>query len=79
MKDFDEQKRLTIAAYREAGHAMACCLLHKRFDPVTINPEGMRLGQIKYTNNISKSIPSERELRLINRDCRVFLAGPVAE
>jgi len=48
MKDPDEQKRLEIAAYHEAAHAVACYLLHKRFKYVTINPEGKRLGEILY-------------------------------
>jgi hypothetical protein len=79
MKDLDEQKRLEIAAYHEAAHAVACYLLHKRFNYVTINPEGKRLGEIIYPNKISKPIPSERELRLIRREYIVFLAGPIAE
>lgn len=79
MKDPDEQKRLEIAAYHEAAHAVVCYLLHKRFKYVTINPEGKRLGEILYPKKISKPIPSERELRLIKREHMVFLAGPIAE
>lgn len=79
MKPPDDQKRLDIAAYHEAAHAVACYLLHKRFKYVTINPGGERLGEIVYPKKISKPIPSERELRFIKREYMVFLAGPIAE
>lgn len=79
MKDPDEIKRLEIAAYHGAAHAVASYLLHKRFNSATINPEGMKLREIKYPQKISKSIPSQRELRLFKREVMVFLAGLIAE
>jgi len=79
MKGPDEERRLRIAAYHEAGHAVACYLLHKRFKYVTIRPQEEKLGEIIYPKKISKPIPSERELRVIEREYMVFLAGPLAE
>ena len=79
MKEPDEQKPLEITAYHEAGHAVACYLLHKRFKYVTIKPEGEKLGEIIYPKKIHKPIPSGRELRIIKREYMVFLAGPIAE
>jgi len=79
MKEPDGQRRMEMTAYHEAGHAVACYLLHKRFKGVTINPEGNRLGDIIYPKKISKPIPSERELRVIKREYMVYLAGPIAE
>lgn len=73
MKGTDEERRLRIAAYHEASHAVACYLLHKRFKYVTINPEEEKLGKITYPKKISRPIPSERELAVIKREYIVFL------
>ncbi len=79
MKGPDEKRRLRIAAYHEASHAVACYLLHKRFKYVTINPEEEKRGKITYPKKISRPIPSERELAVIKREYIVFLASPIAE
>jgi hypothetical protein len=79
MKGTDEERRLRIAAYHEAAHAVACYLLGKRFKYVTIRLKEEKLGKIIYPKKISKPIPSERELRVIKREYMVFLAGPIAE
>jgi len=81
MKEPDKQKRSEITAYHEAGHAVAFYLLHKRFKYVTIEPEGEEWGKIIYRQKILKlsTIPSERELKVLNRDWMISLAGPIAE
>ncbi len=81
MKERDEERRSEITAYHEAGHAVAFYLLHKRFKYVTIKPEGEKWGEIVYNKKILKqhTIPSERELRFMKRECMVSLAGPIAE
>jgi len=79
MKNPNDKKRLEMAAYREAAHAVACYLLHKRFKYVTIYRERMKVDEIVYPEKISTPIPSERELKFINREYMVFLAGMMAE
>jgi hypothetical protein len=81
MKEPDKQKRSEITAYHEAGHAVAFYLLHKRFKHVTIKPEGEKWGEIIYRKKILKqrTIPSERELKVIKREWMASLAGPIAE
>lgn len=73
MKNPDEKSRLEIAAYREAAHAMACYLLHKRFKYVTINRERMKVGDIppldkisaSYSAALSKNVALVRAERLV--------------
>jgi len=79
MKNPDEKNRLEIAAYREAAHAMTCYLLHKRFKCVTINRDRMKVGEIPHLEKISSPIPSKRELRFVEREHIIFLAGMIAE
>lgn len=79
MKEPDEEIQLRITAYHEAGHAVACYQLHKRFKYVTIRSQEEKLGKIIYPKKISKPIPSARELRVIKQEYMVFLAGPIAE
>lgn len=79
MKGSDEQTPLQIAAYHEAGHAVACYLLHKKFTHVTIKPGEEKLGKMNYPEKMSKSIPSERKLATIRREYVVSFAGPIAK
>ncbi len=79
MKEPNEQELFNIIAHHEAGHAVACYLLHKRFKYVTINPEEEKLGKIIFPEKVRRPVPSERELAVIKREYMVFLAGPIAE
>lgn len=80
MEEPDEQLELDLKAYHAAGTAVAFYLLHKRFTYVTIN----HLGEVVYRGEKHKKIlkkrriPSERELELLRRKCKIYLAGPIA-
>jgi hypothetical protein len=79
MKNPEEQKRLVIEAHHEAAHAVACHILHKRFEYVTIKPDGEKLGKIIYPLKLTKRYPSDKELRMFSRDVKIFIAGSIAE
>jgi hypothetical protein len=80
MKQPDDELELDLKAYHGAGTAVAFYLLHKRFTYVTIN----QIGEVVYLGDKhmkflkKRSIPSERELRLIKREVMIYLAGPIA-
>ena len=77
--DYDELE-LDLKAYHGAGTAVAFYLLHKRFTYVTIN----QIGEVLYLGDKhmeflkKRSIPSEREMKLIKREIMIYLAGPIA-
>jgi hypothetical protein len=77
MKRVDKQAPLVIAALHEAGHVVACYLLHEKFGNVTIEP-GEKPKEKNYPKKTSKSIPSEKQLATIRREHVVSLAGPMA-
>jgi len=82
MKELDyDELELDLKAYHGAGTAVAFYLLHKRFTYVTIN----HIGEVVYRDDkhikilkFKRKFPSERELRLIKREVKIYLAGPIA-
>jgi hypothetical protein len=80
MKEPDDELELDLKAYHGAGTAVAFYLLHKRFTYVTINQIGdvVYLGDKHMEFLKKRSIPSERELKLIKREVMIYLAGPIA-
>ena len=78
MNRLDQQTPLQIVAYREAGHAVACYLLRRRFGHVTTKPGEERPGNKTYPKKTNKAIPSEKELATIRREYVVSFAGPIA-
>lgn len=80
MQKLNEQLELDLRAYHAAGTSVAFHLLHKRFTYVTID----HIGEVvckddKLTKILKKRrIPSERELKIINREVMIYLAGPIA-
>lgn len=79
IKPPDDKPSLQKTAYHEAGHAVACYFLHKRFTQVSIKPAEEKLGRFNYPEKMRRSIPSERELARIRREYVISLAGIVAE
>jgi len=79
IKQPDDEPSLQETAYHEAGHAVACYFLHKRFKEVSIKPGAQKLGRLNYPEKMRKSIPSERELASVRREYVVSLAGIVSE
>ena len=79
MTNSDNKNRSRKQAYHEAARAVACYILRKRFKCVTINPEAHTLEQISYSKKTSRPIPSKKELKFLQREYTVFLAGPIAE
>lgn len=79
IKPPDDEPSLQKTAYHEAGHAVACYFLHKRFKEVSIKPGAQKLGRLNYPEKMRRSIPSERELASVRREYVVSLAGIVSE
>jgi len=80
MEETDEQLELDLKAYHAAGTAVAFYLLHKRFTYITIN----HIGEVVYRGEKHREIlkkrriPSEQELKLLRRECIIYIAGPIA-
>lgn len=81
-------RTLKLLAFHEAGHAVACYILKKKFSFVSIIPDKQdnTLGKVSY-----KTLPPQKSLQDVefNRDCRttkaieraviISLAGGIAE
>ena len=77
-------------AFHEAGHAVASCVLHRRFSHVSIEPdaEGLSLGGLVRRRRTShpafrehggKFYPWRESRSVIKRDIMISLAGSIAE
>ncbi|MCK4627022.1 MAG: hypothetical protein KAV00_17040 [Phycisphaerae bacterium] len=77
--------RLIKTAYHEAGHAVACIALRKRFKYVTIEPDDERnsLGHIRHApspDNLHPYMDNQlRFQRFVEREIMILFAGGAAE
>jgi hypothetical protein len=76
-----QQRRLTAAAFHEAGHAVAAYHLHVRLRRISIGAdEGEALGWLDlWLPHVKPGADDVRRARAVERDIIVLLAGAQAE
>lgn len=77
-----QENPLLATAYHEAGHAVAAVLLKRRFQMISILPDGESEGHVSLSGlgKVQSEVPVEaRTRRKLEREILIYLAGPTAE